>query len=34
MLASSLESQMDDVLEKGTLEAQLSERKARLGLSE
>jgi phage shock protein A len=32
MLASSLESQMDEVLEKGTLEAQLAERKARLGL--
>jgi len=25
---------MDEVLEKGTLEAQLAERKARLGLSE
>jgi phage shock protein A len=34
MLASSLESQMDEVLEKGTLEAQLAERKARLGLGE
>jgi phage shock protein A len=34
MLASSLDVQMDEVLEKGTLEAQLSERKARLGLSE
>jgi phage shock protein A len=33
MLASSLESQMDEVLEKSTLEAQLAERKARLGLS-
>jgi phage shock protein A len=32
MLASSLESQMDEVLEKSTLEAQLAERKARLGL--
>jgi phage shock protein A len=32
MLAGSLESQMDDVLEKSTLEAQLAERKARLGL--
>ncbi len=32
MLASSLESQMDQVLEKSTLEAQLAERKARLGL--
>jgi phage shock protein A len=34
MLASSLNVQMDEVLEKGTLEAQLAERKARLGLSE
>jgi len=34
MLASSLDMQMDEVLEKGTLEAQLAERKARLGLSE
>jgi phage shock protein A len=32
MLAGSLESQMDEVLEKSTLEAQLAERKARLGL--
>ena len=32
MLAGSLEAQMDDVLEKSTLEAQLAERKARLGL--
>jgi phage shock protein A len=32
MLADSLDAQMDDVLEKGTLEAQLAERKARLGL--
>ena len=32
MLAASLETQMDEVLEKGTLEAQLAERKARLGL--
>ena len=32
MLASSLESQMDEVLEKSTLEAQLAERKSRLGL--
>jgi phage shock protein A len=32
MLAGSLESQMDEVLEKSTLEAQLMERKARLGL--
>ncbi len=34
MMASDLEKQMDEVLEKGTLEAQLAERKARLGLSE
>jgi len=34
MLASSLDMQMDEVLEKGTLEAQLAERKARLGLTE
>jgi phage shock protein A len=33
MLAGSLEAQMDDVLETSTLEAQLAERKARLGLS-
>jgi phage shock protein A len=32
MLADSLDAQMDDVLEKSTLEAQLAERKARLGL--
>jgi phage shock protein A len=32
MLAGSLEAQMDEVLEKGMLEAQLAERKARLGL--
>jgi phage shock protein A len=32
MQAASLDSQMDDLLEKSTLEAQLSERKARLGL--
>ena len=32
MLAGSLEMQMDEVLEKSTLEAQLAERKARLGL--
>jgi phage shock protein A len=32
MLAGSLEAQMDEVLEKSTLEAQLMERKARLGL--
>lgn len=32
MLASSLEAQMDQVLEKSALEAQLAERKARLGL--
>jgi len=34
MLSSSLETQMDEVLEKSTLEAQLAERKARLGLGE
>lgn len=33
MLASSLEAQMDEVLERSTLESQLAERKARLGLS-
>jgi phage shock protein A len=32
MLAGSLEVQMDQVLEKSTLEAQLAERKSRLGL--
>jgi phage shock protein A len=32
MLAGSLEAQMDEVLEQSTLEAQLAERKARLGL--
>jgi len=32
MLAGSLDAQMDQVLEKSTLEAQLLERKARLGL--
>jgi phage shock protein A len=32
MLSSSLDAQMDEVLEKSTLEAQLAERKARLGL--
>jgi phage shock protein A len=32
LMASSLDSQMDDVLESSTLEAQLAERKARLGL--
>jgi phage shock protein A len=32
LLASSLDSQMDEVLESSTLEAQLAERKARLGL--
>jgi phage shock protein A len=32
MLAGSLDAQMDEVLEKSTLEAQLLERKARLGL--
>jgi phage shock protein A len=34
MLAGSLEAQMDEVLEKSTLEAQLAERKARLGLGD
>jgi len=33
MLAGSLDAQMDEVLEKSALEAQLAERKARLGLS-
>ncbi|HSJ52179.1 MAG TPA: PspA/IM30 family protein [Anaerolineae bacterium] len=32
MLAASLDTQMDEVLEKSTLEAQLAERKQRLGL--
>jgi phage shock protein A len=32
MLAGSLDAQMDEVLEKSSLEAQLAERKARLGL--
>jgi phage shock protein A len=32
MLSSSLEAQMDQVLERSTLDAQLAERKARLGL--
>jgi phage shock protein A len=32
MLATSLDTQMDEVLEKSTLESQLAERKARLGL--
>ncbi len=32
MLAGSLDAQMDEVLERSTLEAQLAERKARLGL--
>jgi len=32
MMAASLDTQMDQVLERSTLEAQLSERKARLGL--
>jgi phage shock protein A len=32
MLAGSLDSQMDEVLETATLDAQLAERKARLGL--
>jgi len=34
MLSSSLDAQMDEVLEKSTLESQLAERKARLGLGE
>jgi len=34
MMAESLEAQMDKVLEKSTLEAQLAERKARLGLEQ
>ena len=34
MLSSSLEAQMDQVLERSTLEAQLAERKARLGLDQ
>jgi len=34
MLAGSLEAQMDEVLERSTLEAQLAERKARLGLGD
>lgn len=34
MLAGSLDAQMDQVLEKSTLEAQLAERKARLGLGQ
>jgi phage shock protein A len=34
MLAGSLDAQMDEVLEKSTLEAQLAERKARLGLGQ
>jgi phage shock protein A len=34
MLAGSLDAQMDEVLEKSTLEAQLTERKARLGLGQ
>ncbi|MBN1658740.1 MAG: PspA/IM30 family protein [Anaerolineae bacterium] len=33
MLAGSLDAQMDQVLEKSTLEAQLAERKAKLGLN-
>ena len=32
MLAGSLETQMDELLEKSALEAQLAERKSRLGL--
>jgi phage shock protein A len=34
MLAGSLEAQMDQVLEQSTLQAQLAERKARLGLGD
>ncbi len=34
MMAGSLDAQMDEVLERSTLEAQLAERKARLGLGE
>jgi phage shock protein A len=34
MLSTSLEAQMDQVLERSTLEAQLAERKARLGLDQ
>jgi phage shock protein A len=34
MVAGSLEAQMDKVLERSTLEAQLAERKARLGLQQ
>jgi len=34
MMADSLDAQMDEVLERSTLEAQLAERKARLGLGE
>jgi phage shock protein A len=34
MLAESLDMQMDEVLEQSALEAQLAERKARLGLGE
>jgi phage shock protein A len=34
MLAGSLDAQMDEVLEKSTLEAQLAERKSRLGLGQ
>lgn len=34
MMASDLQKQMDEELERGTLDAQLAERKARLGLSE
>jgi len=32
MLTSSLDAQMDEVLERDVLDAQLAERKARLGL--
>jgi hypothetical protein len=34
MLASSLDKQMDDVLERGEIDAALIERKRRLGLAE
>jgi len=34
MMAASLDTQMDQVLERSTLEAQLAERKARLGLQQ
>jgi phage shock protein A len=34
MMASDLDKQMDEVLERSALDAQLAERKARLGLGE